>query len=344
MDDDPDAIPRDRRLRDDPSELTAAIDGVAERTRLNRFVIEKDYWVTEALREIAREFDITFKGGTCLSKAFHITRRFSEDVDLLAPDPTEPDDSGKQAKRKRETVLKGIIAAAEHALGDHGSLREHGSEGKNCASHVFWDYVPESADGDLTIGSIPVEAGIRRSVLIEVRYKAGDWPNELRLVTSLLATALDDVGDISDYVDLQPFVVRCVHPGRTAIEKLTIFSLITAETFEADIDRHRPARHIYDLHLLLQDESTRDLLADSTMRRAIFEEHQIGSRDHGQELEWPDAGYHSLYLFNASDDHDALIDASLAELARMYLFDPDSMPDWAQIKAAVHQAGVDGLL
>ena len=333
-----------RRLRDDRAELTSTIDGVAERIGLNRFVVEKDYWVTEALRGIAREFDITFKGGTCLSKAYELTRRFSEDVDLLAPDPSEPGDSGKQIKKKREAVLKGIIAEAEHALGDHGSLREHGSEGKNRASHVFWD-ARFGLDGDETTpDAIPLEAGIRRSVLIEVRYKAGDWPSETRPVTSLLAAALDELGDIADYADLQPFKVKCVHPGRTAIEKLTIFSLITAETFEADVDRHRPARHLYDVHLLLQDESTRALLADSNMRRAIFDEHQAGTRDHGQELEWPDGGYHSLYLFNASAEHDALIDAALAELARVYLFDPDSMPGWAEIRAGVHRAGEAGLI
>ncbi|MGC1511939.1 MAG: hypothetical protein WA797_03360 [Acidimicrobiales bacterium] len=73
---------------------------------------------------------------------------------------------------------------------------------------------------DVDISSIPTESGIRRSVLIEVRYKSGDWPSETKQITSLLGEALMEVGDISAYADLDPFNATCVHPGRTAIEKL----------------------------------------------------------------------------------------------------------------------------
>ena len=160
-----DGPPARARLNDNPDEFAATIAGVAERLALNPFVIEKDYWVTAALREIAADYAITFKGGTCLSKAFKITARFSEDVDLLAPDPTTAADSGKQIKKKREAVLKGVVGSAEQALGGHGSVREHGSEGKNRASHVFWHDVPGLGDPDFHVSRIPTESGIRRSVL-----------------------------------------------------------------------------------------------------------------------------------------------------------------------------------
>jgi predicted nucleotidyltransferase component of viral defense system len=53
--------------------------------RLRAAIIEKDYYVTEALRIIAaRHGDrVLLKGGTSLSKGWHLIRRFSEDVDVF---------------------------------------------------------------------------------------------------------------------------------------------------------------------------------------------------------------------------------------------------------------------
>jgi len=48
-------------------------------------VIEKDYYVTEALRIIQQTAGdkVIFKGGTSLSKGWNIIQRFSEDVDIF---------------------------------------------------------------------------------------------------------------------------------------------------------------------------------------------------------------------------------------------------------------------
>lgn len=52
-------------------------------------VIEKDYYVTEALRIIQKAAGdkVIFKGGTSLSKGWNLIQRFSEDVDIFF-DPT----------------------------------------------------------------------------------------------------------------------------------------------------------------------------------------------------------------------------------------------------------------
>jgi predicted nucleotidyltransferase component of viral defense system len=48
-------------------------------------IIEKDYYVTEALRVIANTYGskIIFKGGTSLSKEWNLIQRFSEDIDIF---------------------------------------------------------------------------------------------------------------------------------------------------------------------------------------------------------------------------------------------------------------------
>ncbi len=48
-------------------------------------LIEKDYYVTEALRTMANRWEsqVIFKGGTSLSKGWQLIDRFSEDIDLF---------------------------------------------------------------------------------------------------------------------------------------------------------------------------------------------------------------------------------------------------------------------
>ena len=52
---------------------------------LTEQLIEKDYYVTEALRVIATLYptQVVFKGGTSLSKGWKLIDRFSEDLDLF---------------------------------------------------------------------------------------------------------------------------------------------------------------------------------------------------------------------------------------------------------------------
>jgi hypothetical protein len=68
--------------RDDQAE---ALEYAAARTGRPAHLLEKDIWVVWALSAIYESTlasKLTFKGGTSLSKAYHIIDRFSEDVDL----------------------------------------------------------------------------------------------------------------------------------------------------------------------------------------------------------------------------------------------------------------------
>src|SRR5258708_31887094 len=61
--------------------------------RLRPAIIEKDYYVTEALRIIAATAGdkVIFKGGTSLSKGWNLIQRFSQEIDIfLAPLAFEP--------------------------------------------------------------------------------------------------------------------------------------------------------------------------------------------------------------------------------------------------------------
>lgn len=68
------------------NERNLIITNTAEKKNLSEAIIEKDYWVTWTLNYLFSQFKykdfFCFKGGTSLSKVYHMIERFSEDIDL----------------------------------------------------------------------------------------------------------------------------------------------------------------------------------------------------------------------------------------------------------------------
>ena len=75
---------------------------------LSEAAVEKDFWVCWVLKRLFEsplKDIIIFKGGTSLSKVFHVIHRFSEDIDLIlnwkdnsAGDPMLPRGYTQQGK------------------------------------------------------------------------------------------------------------------------------------------------------------------------------------------------------------------------------------------------------
>lgn len=94
---------------DEPAFETLLLD-VAGRTGIRADIIEKDYYVTLLLNELAgkqEEVPAYFKGGTALYKALGSIRRFSEDIDLtVAVDNC----SNSQAKKRLDKAANGYLS------------------------------------------------------------------------------------------------------------------------------------------------------------------------------------------------------------------------------------------
>src|ERR1700689_287115 len=78
---------------------------------LRAAIIEKDYYVTEALRLVSLTAGdkVIFKGGTSLSKGWNLIQRFSEDVDLFL-DPLAFDPPlGKNAVDRQLKKIRDVV-------------------------------------------------------------------------------------------------------------------------------------------------------------------------------------------------------------------------------------------
>jgi hypothetical protein len=111
-------------LRDAPDDLFALSSAAADWLGIpDPAFVEKDFWVVELLRSVVRPLDLApvgdvpcsaavrFKGGTSLSKAFGLIKRFSEDVDILV----ECEGYGASARDKR--LLRPLCDRAGNDLG-----------------------------------------------------------------------------------------------------------------------------------------------------------------------------------------------------------------------------------
>lgn len=92
-------------LHEDREEFKDVIEMVVNETGRSGVIIEKDYYVTLILRLLVEQLDnVVFKGGTSLSKGFHVINRFSEDIDI-----TFNEHIGEARRKKlKNKIIKGI--------------------------------------------------------------------------------------------------------------------------------------------------------------------------------------------------------------------------------------------
>ena len=215
-------------------------------------VIEKDFWVCwtlNLLNEIPElKGNITFKGGTSLSKAWGLIERFSEDIDIAInrkvfgqepPHGAENAISNTQRKSRLEELedksakfIKEVLLPILHEkIAVHLSpadftlrLIEKGNE-----VNIEFEY-PGTLKNELG-GLLPV-------VLIELVPRADEIPNEERKITPIIYEVFEDLlGEGS-------FNISTLTPERTFLEKL-LFIHETLEGFNKGSERK--SRHYYDL-------------------------------------------------------------------------------------------------
>lgn len=209
--------------------------------------VEKDYWVSMALRAIfslpyATAF--VFKGGTSLSKGWGLIERFSEDIDL-AIDPKHlgfADITTKSQRTKLRKESKKFIDGS-FAVDIEDRLREFGLEG-------FKVVVPETSVSDLDPVVLFVEYDsvlqtrmqyIPERVKIEVSCRSLMEPSEEVEMRAMIEDAYPN-----EEFSMPTFTVPTVVPGRTFLEKVF---LLHEEFNRPNGCTHieRITRHMYDI-------------------------------------------------------------------------------------------------
>jgi hypothetical protein len=203
-------------------------------------VIEKDYYVTEALRIIAeREGDrAIFKGGTSLSKGWGLIERFSEDIDVfidICGDDPMP------GTKSIDTRLRAI----RNAIDQHPGLAF--SKDQSTTSKGL-----KRADRFLYDERIPEIGGLSPGVLVETMVASGKAPTERRQIASFVGEFLRETGTTLGCDDEQPFEMLLLHFRRTFVEKLFAIHAKVEILKQTGEPLGSYARHYYDLYCLAE--------------------------------------------------------------------------------------------
>jgi len=243
-----------------PADRRLACLQAEDRMRLQAASVEKDLWVCWTLRELfslaALGSTLTFKGGTSLSKAWELIKRFSEDIDIVIDkaalgfgDAASPEHaaSAKQRRLRLDALRTGarewIRCVLLPALDDRirASL---GNEGWRL------EVDSDAADGQCLLFHYPCvfserDAGyVRPIVKVELGARSDSQPSVERKILPYLADIFPA------HRDECSFTVRVLAAERTFWEKAM---LLHEETFRPPEKPRaiRLARHYYDVWCLI---------------------------------------------------------------------------------------------
>jgi hypothetical protein len=211
-------------------------------------IIEKDYYVTDALRAVADVAGdkIIFKGGTSLSKGWNLIERFSEDIDIFLDPLAFIPPLGKNGIDRELKKLRDGVTQHPALTFLHEASKTIGGFGRN---DVF-TYVQRFGGP----GEVP------NRILLEAGAASGREPTEEVQISSYLAQFLNETQHTLGAEDENSFPMRLLHFRRTFVEKMfTIHAKV--EIFKRE---GRPigtyARHYYDLFQLAGQPEVRAML------------------------------------------------------------------------------------
>lgn len=266
-----------------PEDRAVLFNSYAIQAGLSPVVVEKDFWVTLVLdylfhhSKFAASF--TFKGGTSLSKCFHIIDRFSEDIDLIldwktlgfpADEPYQNRSHTAQLKYNQEVedtatkfIASQILPDLEKGFADilREAPRFQLGEGDG---HIINFYYPST----FNIQS----AGILPCVRLEIGPLAEATPSVEKEISPLIC------GMNIPFVQTTSTRVRAISPERTFWEKVLILhqEANRPEWKLVDgVERYNPiprryARHYYDVWKISLTDYKRKAMDNIDLLRQVI--------------------------------------------------------------------------
>lgn len=238
----------------------------------NPAIVEKDFWVCFALDYLFHNSpwpkSFIFKGGTSLSKAYHVIERFSEDIDLIMDwrligygihEPWE-----ERTKTQQDKFNKKAVAAAAEFL-----TRTFAPQMEKDISNMIDRNVTVSMDPDdkeqCTVNFFYPHVFDTTYLRQEIRLEIGplaEWvPSHPVKITSTAAEQFPQAFRQADTI------VSTVDVERTFWEKVTILHK-TAASYDRKGIPPRYARHYYDLYKM----SHSDVKSKAFARKELLEQ------------------------------------------------------------------------
>lgn len=259
------------------------IDYVSGKTGFLRNVVEKDWWVTSVLRAIFSlpyADNVSFKGGTNLSKCWGLINRMSEDIDIgisreflgFSGDLSKNQISDKLRRASCSFVRNIMSRDVGNALVAQGispeAITVTVQETKVSTVDPETIYVAYQSlyDGN---------GYVMPQVKIEVSGRSMTEPVSKVSVRSYILENLPKLTFQEEAV-----VVNAVIPQRTFLEKLFLLHEEFSKP-DSEIRIERMSRHLYDVYNIMQTKIADEALADDRLYDSVVEHRRkfIGLKD-----------------------------------------------------------------
>lgn len=284
-----------------------ALSVAADRSGRPAHLLEKDAWVVWALATLYGSplgEHLVFKGGTSLSKAYRVIRRFSEDVDLtddiraLAPDlvgdsgealPKTRSEEKRWTSEVRKRLPEWVMGAVQPVIAEALASGRLSAAIRTDGEMLFIDYEATTAGSGYVAPSVMLEFGARS--------------------TGEPASVIDVTCDAAGLVDGVVFPAarpRVMHAERTFWEKATaIHVFCRQERLRGD----RFARHWHDVVRLDEAGFAAAAFADRELADAVARHKTMFFAEKGvdrTQIDYVAAVNGGLHLVPAGDGAEAL--------------------------------------
>ena len=283
---------------------------IRNRINLNEVAVEKDWWVTAVLRALFTlpyAENLSFKGGTSLSKCYNLIERFSEDVDIAINREffgfTGDVFTIKQiSKNLRKATCKFIRSNLQFDLSRqmeaNGVHKDLFSVKMNITPITTIDPEKVFVEYKSVVNASPY---INNTVVLEIGGRSMKEPVQAIEIQSFT----DMYFPQAPFAEKQ-FTINAVVPERTFWEKICLLHEEFSKQDENKIRVERMSRHIYDL---------------AKITDTSISENALKNRDLFQSI----ASHRRMFIAMKGFNYDTLTPAALN------IIPPDSvLPMWQQ--------------
>jgi len=301
-------------------------------TPISQIILEKDYWVAWVLKRIFKMPEVSshiiFKGGTSLSKAFGIIRRFSEDIDLSfdreflgfdgSKDPIAAPSKSAREQRLKELSLASGTYVKEKLL----PLLKNNFAESSIQGDWRLDIDPEEAQNILFYFPRGLERNaneyITPYVKIEFGARSDPWPLTEVHVKSYLSELFP-----KEVPEEEGPKIKVLTVARTFWEKLTI---LHAEHHRPDSKTLpiRHSRHFYDFWAILGSTYAEEAASDRELLERVIAHKEVFFRSGWASYSTARPG--SLKLSPKAEQMTALND-DYSKMQDMFFEEPEQFSD-----------------
>lgn len=225
------------------NELIQQIQATAKILNIEEYVIEKDYFLTKAIRNVVsiknEHYRLIFQGGTSLSKAYNIVNRMSEDSDFRIELTNNKIASKEQKKKLLKEFRKSIIAELNNNdfkindqdidVFNEGTYMSIKATYPSIFPHI--KYIKPFLAMDFFLGNVRTET-VKKNI------------------TTIIKKTLHDK------VDHPSTEVECISIIETAAEKwVALTRRIANIIYRSNYNDPSLVRHLYDIYYINQDNS-----------------------------------------------------------------------------------------